>query len=303
MKIRERGFFTKLVVGSARMYLDMPVKPFSRTLGKLYAKYINSGNDRSIVTKQIDGINFELDLREVIDYAMFTSGSREPDTSNALKVLCKRGNVVLDIGANVGSHALPMASLVGEEGKVYAFEPVPWAMNRMKKNLELNNFKNMVLEPIALSDTNEEMEMKFRASFKIGSKSGVGVEGKIDDGWWGECEHIKVRLQTLDNYVSTRHFSHIDLIKLDVDGFEGKVIRGAQETLKQFTPVIIMEVAPAWTEMRGDNIKNILHDLESFGYVFYKEVDFSPIKNIFEMIDALPSGGGMNILAAVNEFK
>ena len=133
MKIIKNSFLTKTVTSIAKLYKRMPVKPFSSSLSKLYFGYINSGNDRSIVTKRIDGINYELDLREAIDYAMFIEGSREPDTSHALKMLCKRGHLVLDIGANVGSHALPMASYVGDKGRVYAFEPVPWAMNRMKK--------------------------------------------------------------------------------------------------------------------------------------------------------------------------
>lgn len=303
MKTNKSGFFTKMVTDLAKLYKRLPVKPFSTSLGKMYFGYINSGNERSIVTKKIDGINYELDLREAIDYAMYIEGSREPETSHALKVLCKRGDVVLDIGANVGSHALPMASFVGEEGKVYAFEPVPWAMNRMKRNLELNSFNNIVLEAMALSDTNEEVEMKFRASFKLGSNSGVGKEGKIDDSWWDECEQVKVRLETLDSYVSIHKISRIDLIKLDVDGFEGKVIRGALETLKKFQPIIIMEVAPAWTKMRGDDVTVILRDMEQLGYKFYQESDFEPIINLSEKIDALPPEGGFNILASVNSIR
>ncbi len=288
-----------MVAGIAKLYLRMPVRPFSSQLGKLYSGYINSGKDRSIVTKRIDGINYELDLREAIDYAMYWEGSREPHTSHALKMLCKRGDIVFDIGANVGSHALPMASHVGAEGKVYAFEPVPWAMNRMKRNLELNDFHNLVLEPIALSDKNEEVEMKFRASFKIGSKSGVGSEGKIDESWWNECEQVKVRMETLDSYVANHHIDRVDLIKLDVDGFEGKVLRGGRETLGRFGPRIIMEVAPAWTEMRGDDIRDILQALEQLGYGFYRESDFEPIRNLPEMIAALPPEGGFNLLASV----
>lgn len=303
MKFIKNGFWTKIVMSVANIYKRMPVKPFSSLLSKQYFRYINSGNDRSIVTKRIYGINYELDLREVIDNAMYIEGSREPDTSHALKILCKHGHVVLDIGANVGSHALPMASYVGDEGKVYAFEPVPWAMKRMKRNLELNNFRNMVLEPIALSDTNEEVEMKFRASFKLGSNSGVGGGGKIDDSWWNECEQVKVRMETLDSYVSKHNITRIDLIKLDVDGFEGKVIRGALRTFRHLKPIIIMEVAPAWTEMRGDNMKDVLQDIAQLGYKFYQEINFEPIMNISELIDALPPGGGFNVVASAHDLN
>ena len=143
--------------------------------------------------------------------------------------------------------------------------------------------------------------MKFRASFKIGSNSGVGREGKIDDSWWNECEQIKVRMETLDSYVSKKNISRIDLIKLDVDGFEGKVIRGALETLKRFKPKIIIEVAPAWTEMRGDDMKIILKDIEQLGYKFYQERNFEPIHNLSELIEAIPPEGGFNLLASINE--
>ncbi len=275
----------------------MPIKPFNSMLAKFYIGYINSGT----VIKRIDGVNYELDLEEAIDNAMYYKGSREPDTSQALKVLCKPGYTVIDIGANVGSHSLPIANFVGLEGKVYAFEPVPWAVNKFKRNLELNNINNITLETIALSDMNEkEVEMNFRASFKLGSKSGVGEDGKINDGWWDECEHVKVRMETLDSYVSNHKIDRIDLIKLDVDGFEGKVIRGAFHALSRFKPVLIMEIAPTWTEMRGDNMMDILSKLEEIGYKFYSEKGFVQIKNITQSIESLPSEGGFNVIASVS---
>ncbi|HKB58604.1 MAG TPA: FkbM family methyltransferase [Gallionellaceae bacterium] len=293
----------RLVVWLATLYRRMPVKPLNKWLARAYREYLNSGNGHSLVIKNIDGINYELDLREAIDYAMYVSGSREPETTRALKRLCKPGDVVFDIGANVGSHTLPIASYVGSDGKVYAFEPVPWAINRMSRNVELNTFANLVLEPIALSDVNEEKEMKFRVSFKIGSKSGVGKDGKIDGSWWDECEQVRVRLEKLDDYVASHEINRLDLIKLDVDGFEGKVIRGGLQTLKRFLPDIIMEVAPAWTEMRGDDVRDILKMLQTLGYAFYQEGDFRPIDNLSERIAALPSEGGFNILASVRKLE
>ncbi|MFK8011407.1 MAG: FkbM family methyltransferase [Marinicellaceae bacterium] len=294
-----KGFVIKIVKLLAKLYRRMPIKPFNLLLEKFYIGFINSG----IVIKRIDGINYELDLEEAIDNAMYYKGSREPDTSQALKALCKSGHTVIDIGANVGSHSLPIASFVGVEGQVYAFEPVPWAVNKFKRNLELNNINNITLETIALSDINEqEVEMSFRASFKLGSKSGVGEDGKIDGGWWDECEHVKIRMETLDNYVSNHQIDRIDLIKLDVDGFEGKVIRGALGTLSRFKPILIMEVAPTWTKMRGDNMMDILSKLKEIGYEFYSEKGFVRIKNISESIDNLPSEGGFNVIASVSSL-
>lgn len=292
------NYLHEFVAWTSGLYLRMPVKPFRPLFRKIYREYINVSY-QSPVKKKIDGINYELDLREVIDNAMYFNGSREPATSLALKRLCKKGNVVIDVGANVGSHTLPMAKLVGENGKVYAFEPVPWAVKKLKQNLSLNMFTNIILETIALSDESGEMDMKFRASFKIGSASGVGLEGKIDESWWGECEQVKVHMETLDNYVSRHNIDRIDLVKLDVDGFEGKVIRGAMSVLARFKPILIMEVAPAWVEMRGDKIQEVLNSIEKMGYKFYKEIDFSPITNLSDLIENLPMDGGFNVLASV----
>lgn len=290
----------RLVAWLANLYSRLPVKPCRPWLRKAHNAYITFAY-RQIVKKKIDGINYELDLREAIDHAMYFKGSREPGTSQALKKLCREGDVVMDIGANVGSHALPMASYVGESGRVYAFEPVPWAIAKLRRNITLNRFNNLMLEQIALSDVNDEVEMKLRASFKIDAKSGVGENGKIDEDWWSECDLVRVKLSTLDSYVTDHQIHRLDLIKLDVDGFEGKVIRGAMDTLRKFKPYIIMEIAPAWLEMRGDNVRDILQLLETLDYKLYNETDFKKIKDINARIDALSPEGGFNVLASVNE--
>lgn len=288
------------IVGQAvKFYRLMPIKALTPQLKKIYFRFLNSGGKRSLVIKEIEGVNFELDLTEVIDSAMYYESTREPDTSQALRKLCKPGSTVFDIGANVGSHALPMARDVGPQGRVYAFEPVPWAVNKLKRNLELNRFGNLVLESIALSDVNEiDVQMEFRASFKIGAGLGVSQDGRINSGWWNECDQIKIQMQTLDSYVSSHQITGVDLIKLDVDGFEGKVIRGALETLKRFHPIIIMEIAPAWTKMRGDNIADILQQLTELGYGFYTEVGFNRIDNIMDRINCLAPDGGFNVVAS-----
>ncbi|MFA5371208.1 MAG: FkbM family methyltransferase [Sideroxydans sp.] len=294
----------KIATIAASLYKRLPVKPFSPLLQKLYFNVLGSGTGLSIVRKSIDSTEYEQDLREVIDSEKYYEGSREPATSQTLKMLCGRGHVVFDIGANVGSHTLPMASYVGETGRVYAFEPVPWATRKLKRNLELNDFKNINLEQIALSDSNSgNVEMEFRASFKIGSSSGVGADGKIDEGWWSECEKVNVPMITVDSYVAKKDIERLDLIKLDVDGFEGKVIRGGMETLKRFKPVLIMEIAPAWVEMRGDSMQEILYQLEQIGYKGYTEVDLERIESISQLIQTTPAGGGRNVVLSVQPLS
>lgn len=286
----------------AGIYKRSPVKPFNKILSKLYFNVLNSGQNRSVVHKCIDGINFELDLREVIDSEMFYVGSREPNTTKTLQMLCQPGDVVFDIGANVGSHSLPVASLVGEFGRVYSFEPVPWAMAKLKRNLSLNRFNNVVTEQVALSDENiSGIEMEFRASFKLEAPQGVDSQGQIDNGWWQECDRVVTKMQTLDSYVAERGIDRVNLIKLDVDGFEGKVIRGALNTLRKHKPTLIMEIAPAWVEMRGDSAIAIGNQLAEIGYRCFTEVAFEEFSDIEKMISGIRTGGGMNVVFSARQ--
>ncbi|HYA66397.1 MAG TPA: FkbM family methyltransferase, partial [Burkholderiaceae bacterium] len=84
------------------------------------------------------GINWHLDLREGIDFSIWLLGAFEPETVRCYKRLLKAGDVVLDIGANIGAHTLPMAKAVGPQGMVYAFEPTDFAFAKLMVNRSLN---------------------------------------------------------------------------------------------------------------------------------------------------------------------
>jgi hypothetical protein len=64
-----------------------------------------------------------------------------------------------------------------------------------------------------------------------------------------------------------------------------------------------MEIAPAWIEMRGDKMIDILREIEQLGYVFYSEIDFEPLKNLPQLVEKLPSNGGVNVVASTHSFN
>lgn len=289
---------TSLIVVLVKIYRRLPFKPFKALLSKIYWKYLASNGHR-IVIKEIDSIRYELDLSELIDSEMFYRGVCEPNTANALAQLSKPGNVVFDIGANVGSHTLPLAKLVGTEGMVYAFEPVEWARKKLKRNIELNSFKNIRLVPVALSD---QIQMhgseQFRASFKITSQADVGADGELTQNWWNACDHLDTDFDTLDAFVKKNGLIRLDLIKLDVDGYEGKVMRGAIKTLDHFRPIILMEIAPSWAKARGESLSEIVNNLSNIGYRFFNEKDFSEIEDMQSLIERIPVGSSVNVVVA-----
>ncbi len=93
-------------------------------------------SDKIVATRR--GLHYELDLSEGIDLAVYLFGAFEPSTWAALAKHVKPGMTVLDIGANIGSHTLHLANLVGAAGRVYAFEPTAFAYAKLLRNLSLN---------------------------------------------------------------------------------------------------------------------------------------------------------------------
>lgn len=221
----------RVIIGFLRrLYRKLPARPLRGILAPIYYRYLALRHQDKIVAT-VDGITYELDLRELIDSTVYYEGAWEPDTVAALRRLIKPGQTVLDIGANMGCHTLRMAQLVSETGQVVAFEPMSTAYSKLTRNIQLNRFSNIVAEKTGLSSSNGEAEIAFATSWRLDLKS-------------GDVRAERVSFITLDSYVTTHPglFSRLDCIKLDVDGFEEAVLRGAQDTLLRYRPVILMEI-------------------------------------------------------------
>lgn len=176
----------------------------------------------------IDGVTLHLDLGETIDVAVLLRRF-EPEIVEAIRTHARPGDIVIDIGANTGVHALAFAARVLPGGKVYAFEPTDHAYARLRENIGLN--PALDVEPIqcALADENlPPRQVDFRSSWR--------TDGVI------EHRTSTVEFMRFDDWVRRRGIDHIDVVKLDVDGYEYPVIRGAFSTLERLRPTIFMEV-------------------------------------------------------------
>jgi FkbM family methyltransferase len=237
------------------------------------------------VVANIDGVRFDLELGELIDLALYL-GKFEPTVVNAIKRFCQPSMVVFDIGANIGAHGLRLGCVVGEKGRVYAFEPTTIAYTKLERNLALNPQLNVSTFRLALSDeTQTRRTISFRSSWR--------TDGSQKDS---TCEVDFVRL---DDWARTNNVSHVDLIKLDVDGNEFGVLSGGRELLKRCQPTFLMEmVGPHF----ADPARNPFLFLESIGYQFSNidtETKYSGAEEMSHLIasDDDKMTTSMNILA------
>ncbi len=284
----------------ARWYMGLGCRPLKRLVAQLYS-FVSSVRRRRTVIATIDGITYELDLNENIDSAIYYAGCFEPYVTRAIENLCREGMTVLDIGANVGCHTLRLAKLVGPSGKVIAFEPAPGALSKLRRNVELNDFRNIVIEPLALSNENREnQEVTLSCSWPI-SSAGIDAS-RLHPLHHGYMTRVTVDFVTLDHYVESQGITTIDLIKLDVDGYELRVIQGGANTLRACKPIILMELQPWGLAEIGDNAEDLVSLLLELGYKFYSEKTMKPFPSTDTMIQSALRGGVDNVVLSTTEL-
>lgn len=157
------------------------------------------------------------------------------------------GDFVLDIGGHTGQYAVLFGVLVGPSGRVVTFEPDPHARAVLERNLALNGLGDRVtIEPLALSDASGELTLWSRGGDSMSSlaRTGLGTNADAPD-----VQAVRVPVQRLDMYLREHNLPAPDVVKLDVEGAEVHVLRGAGELLMS-PAFIVCELHPyAWSEL------------------------------------------------------
>ncbi len=179
-------------------------------------------------------------------------GTGEPEVQRALAKHLRPGMSFYDIGANIGFFTLLAARLVGQEGRVTAFEADPEIASRLREHLERNNFTRVTVQQKAVWSEHRTVSFA-RSDPAVSPDRGHGhVAGAVANGT------IEVEAVSLDDYSSA--FPAPDLIKCDVEGAELEVFRGARRLLREKRPVILCE-------MHSEENRRILVDeFTSAGY-------------------------------------
>jgi len=186
------------------------------------------------------------------------AGQYEPDVTAEIRRLLKPGQRFVDVGASFGYFATLAGSIVGPEGEVIAFEPGPQNQSLLLLNLAKNGVVHPEVHAAALSDA---------PGFLTYSSSGANGFITPFSGDPSElATRALVRAETLDAVIGERR---VDMIKIDVEGAEGRVLKGGKVTIDRSRPILLMEFSPPSLEstsgMSGEDVLNILM---SVGYQF-----------------------------------
>lgn len=171
--------------------------------------------------------------------------------------------VVLDVGAHAGQFAKLFAGLV-PQGRVYAFEPGGYARSILTQVVRLRRLRPVEVVPMGLGDAagTARLAMPIKASGAYGF--GLSHLGASDRA--GAMRTETVAVTTMDTFVRAHGLTRVNFIKADVEGWEGRMLAGAQETLARFRPALMLELIGSHLARAGDRLETVWGMLERSGY-------------------------------------
>ncbi|MEZ5422429.1 MAG: FkbM family methyltransferase [Pyrinomonadaceae bacterium] len=209
-------------------------------------------------TAEANGITLSLDISDLIGWYVYWGLTDAP--RKRLYSLIEPGDCVIDIGANLGETALNAARLVGPDGRVFALEPFPANFELLSTNIGLNTFENITIINKAIGAENQILQMV------VADENNAGMN-RISDASSSESQKTTdVEVTKLDDLVTQLGIRKIDLIKVDVEGFEMNVLHGAASVLKAHRPKLFVEVIDTYLRRQGSSTAEVLALLESLDY-------------------------------------
>lgn len=202
-----------------------------------------------------EGIKYELDLSELIDWHIYF-GIKE-DAKYHFFNLIQKGSVVIDVGANIGDMTLNFSKRVGKEGAVYSFEPFLASFRKLTKHIEINGCENVHLFNLGLGDKPGKFLLEERTDNNSGmNRIAIGTDKNTHE----------IQIATLDQFILAENISEINFLKIDVEGFEKKVLLGANDVLQNQKPALFIELDDNYLKDQGDSSKELIQLLESYNY-------------------------------------
>lgn len=196
---------------------------------------------------------------------------------NSIKDFVKKGDTVIDIGGNLGFFVLILSELVGNSGKIYSFEPSKQLNQKLASTIKINNLKNVSVVNLALGDSEGSTTLHYNPK-----QSGLSsIVSDLENNSLSE----EIKITTLDKFAQNIS-GRVSFIKIDTEGFEPKVLKGAKQLIKRDKPTIYIELGGDHQITSAESLKT-LNELN-----YYCEA---------ENLDLSKIPAGVNFIATPNQ--
>ena len=223
----------------------------------------------------VNGIRFHIDAALGHNVKEMRYGYYETELTELLKKYIRKGDLVIDVGANIGFISAFMLGLVGESGDVHSFEPVPEYFERLKKVKDDNPQFTISVNAMAMGDQE--------------GTSKICVSGGDNIGWntlvpnFMNKKKMKAELEIpvrrLDSYLEDLGLNNVRLIKIDTEGYEFPVLKGLKGYLESAPqlPILIVEIAPNAYPKLGLSLEELEQYMQEFGYACHDIITRRPV--------------------------
>lgn len=201
------------------------------------------------------GFTWQLNPSDYVRNDLFWLGEKDRWEIYHTKSFLKQGDIIFDVGANFGYYSLILSSCIGS-GLIYSFEPNPPTFHLLEMHVAINNLQ-LKIKPQNVGLSNEAAQGKI---IDIPGNTGSSHVNFGENG-------TEINLTTLDSFCIDNKIKQVNFIKIDVEGFEGRMLNGSEETLKKYKPIIMIELQPSALETQNIAVRDVINILEKQGYI------------------------------------
>jgi FkbM family methyltransferase len=228
-----------------------------------------AGAPTRTIRGKLDGYQMELDLTNWGEQMCYFLGRHyDLELQQAMMAVLRPGDRFVDIGTNIGLITMLAARLVGPEGRVDSFEPNPICCARVERHLQLNAIRNVHLHEVGLSDEDgTSILWRLDTATHLSANLGHPLPHEADR----VSEPVEVPVRKGDDLLDEDPRPSV-MVKIDVEGYEFKVLRGIERSLRAWRPVVEHEFSEGQLQRAGSTCRDVYEFLEGLGYKGYSMV-------------------------------
>lgn len=253
-----------------RMGIQCPLfGPAAWKIARFLRRYFGSYRGLGPVQTVYDGsVRIWVSLSDHIESQIFWQGVQAADRGEValLKSILRPDHVFFDVGANIGVFTLLAAKRL-DRGCVHAFEPSGAHLTKLRDNLNLNRFQNVIVNAYGLSNASGQRTLFFPLNTTPLHNTGMA---SLFTGQLRDYTVEQVMVKRLDDYVMERAVSSVDVIKIDVEGSELDVLEGGVKTLAKYRPLVVMEVNKSHLAAAERSVEELLAFWKRMNYDLYR---------------------------------
>ncbi len=224
--------------------------------------------DMTLVVKR-DGLILELNPNDEVCRDIFWFAQRDTWELRFITKNLRPGSQLLDVGANLGYYSITIARALKSDCTIHAFEPYPANFDRLRFNLMANNYPCVKPHKLALGAGPSTMFMVLvpnnSGGAYVSSESKTGAEPAVE-------------VIDLDTFAAEQELTSLQFVKVDIEGHEALFLKGAQKTLSNLLPPLMMEIHPENLKRQGTKAVELLDQLKEMGYTRFFTTDYEGVK-------------------------